>query len=281
MSTANPRSDFKEKLFADIQHLIGQNDYARLRELLLKHVICTPFLAETPKTYTNLISLGSIPPLLPNVFGNEDGMLERRPYIEFLFIEDFERFQNIVNSLDDSQFEVFATAMKDTALGDLFHWNMNTIERLKAAISEIKNYGEILSENKEPKGQIIISHAIKLETCIVAKESEEKPEINPKRSFKDLREILNFKITFLKKLHEQDTELSKHRGANGMGWKRLMGNLATILFPPLAIANICYRLYSGRWLFFNKTNSQVHVKNIEEKLMPEDITPTSLNLTPT
>ncbi len=93
--------------------------------------------------------------------------------------------------------------------------------------------------------------------------AERFAKINP---WVDKFRALELKMELLEILHSKDPVFKHHRGLFGAGWKRLVSNLAIILFPPLAAANIIYRAATGSWFFANKTRTERRIMQVEKAI---------------
>jgi len=175
-----------------------------------------------------------------------------RPYIEKLFFDEkLSTFADLVDSLlvinEDAFYQAFIASLVNTDIleDSLFLWDASLKNAVLHQLTLLKTHGESL-QNPERRQQVLDLVA-ELSAMLSNKNNIHPEKITCENQFKKLK----FKLDFLKKLHRYDTALSTHQD-----YTRLIANLATILFPPLAIANVIYKIATNKWLFFNTTATE-------------------------
>ncbi len=201
-------------------------------------------------------------PLRPPTGRKEDNTYATyyvRPYIEKLFFDEkLTTFSALVDSLllinEDASYQAFIASLENTNLQKelLFSWDASMEDYVIRHLNALDVFGKSL-KHLEEKRQQISDLVAELRTMLSANQNMHQTEKCPKNQFNKLK----FKLDFLKKLHRHDADFSIHHD-----YKRLVANLATILFPPLAIANVIYKLTTNKWLFFNNTVVENKINHI-------------------
>jgi hypothetical protein len=203
-----------------------------------------------------------------------------RPRVEALFFDHPAELAKVVDALvkanNPELNAAFMASLQQTELTDdmLFSWDMKIHKNLSAALAELNNYGDLLKQKTISKGQVVIDLHKNLQDDLGKFVKQQSQPVSmaaiaataPSSSL-DVKhspvnnnlQVLQFKLNFANKLHEQDSVLSMHRG-----WKRILANFSTILlgFIPLAVN----RIVNGHWLFYNKTTSEEKTDNAQKAL---------------
>jgi hypothetical protein len=187
-----------------------------------------------------------------------------RPVIENLFFENNELFRRLASqvALSESQLihNIFAEAFNGTDLPSdiMTPWDAIRTNEVRLGVIEISLYGHQLVSEGIARGHSAIQLATELDTQL-----DTLPLIDDSNTAKV--KWLDYKLKFVEHLHSQDSHFAGHRG-----WKRVIGNIASIIFSA-GILNLINFAVTGNFLFFNKTRTQCLVKDVDHTIEPARI----------
>lgn len=183
-----------------------------------------------------------------------------RPVIETLFYENPDRFRRLIALIRKEQdcdfYPPLLTCLNQIGISEsnVLDWNY---EEIYGQLQNMRDYGKKLADKNISKGQEAINLADDLQQDALA-----IYKIFPNKEDRTVRNlnILDAKLAFLHKLHSKDETFSHHRGL-----KRCINKLAEKVCT-VDVLNGIWKLASGSWLFFNKTNTQKTVSNVHQSL---------------
>ncbi len=195
-----------------------------------------------------------------NEIGHDEFTMEyeyylTQPVIEFLFKEHPEKFAKLVQLLDNSNNEnlnlIFVNCLKNSAMTDILAaWDVTAQQEIKKKITEMDAYGKKLQQKNVDRGNVAVN---------LARQLNAKVGYCPQNNDNPTSQIkwLHFKFSFLDTLHSKDQEFKEHRG-----WKRVIANIASIIFSA-GILNLIHYAVTDRILFFDRTTTQELVDNLD------------------
>ncbi len=191
------------------------------------------------------------------------------PVVEYLFFNKSEQFRKLFCDENNEMwvYTALIQSLENTSLTKekLFTLNDDTLTNLTQKKDALYQYRHSTSTDKQTAIEQLqpqLSNLLESEAPALIR------NINQPSVWRSHLHILDFKLRFKETLHSKDEVFKDHRGAYDLGWKRLLTNFSTILFPPLAFANLIYRAATGSWLFANQTETQIKVADAEAALWP-------------
>jgi hypothetical protein len=188
-----------------------------------------------------------------------------RPNIEALFWEHHELFRRLVSHLAEfgnaDLHNIFVKSVQASRVPNIIfsNWDEKQKDDIKDGIGKISTYGAQLVHAKVARGNDALTLADDLN-----KQLNELPIDNSEVKW------LDFKYTFIKKLHSKDADFIAHRG-----WKEIITNVAATIFS-VGILNLINYCTTGSFLFFVNTATQNLVCGLDNSIKPEFINPTMI-----
>ncbi len=204
-----------------------------------------------------------------------------RPFIEGLMLLHNKNLCEIVKKIlasgNTQLCDAFIDSTDNTALQkkQLFDWTEKQNRKVLTAIKSLNDYGEKLKAEGIEKGKEIISHCVKL-TEAVAKlpehshlhiEAEDEPvgfNVSPNHQI-SLRS-LQFKLEFCELLHSKDHIFNEQRD-----YKKLIADILLGVFSS-GLLNLGNYLMTGKFLFFNNTETQNMIDHVDHIVRPYSMT---------
>lgn len=178
-----------------------------------------------------------------------------RPVSEVLFFEHNHLFQLIVAAVSAStsaMHDGFINCLKNTDIPmDIFKpWGEEEIAQIQKGVEEIQKY----SKDQKPGWEVRRQHSTEL-SIILTDALRQFPKVESTST--SAVKWLDFKFKFMTKLHSKDEHFVGH-----LGWKRVIGNIASIIFSGF-ILNLLNFAVTGNFWFFNQAKTQNLIADID------------------
>ncbi len=188
-----------------------------------------------------------------------------RPVVETLFFDFNALFRSLVAKVaQSSNSEIHAAFVESFKVHEvpseiLSAWDEDHCAQIRSAVSAISEYGRRKSSDEQKTARV--GHAQQLAVLLTT-----HLERLPARANSPTSQVkwLDFKFKFIADLHSKDVYFANH-----LGWKRLVTNLATLIFSA-GILNLINLACTGNFLFFKQTKTQSMVSDMDIQVHPED-----------